>query len=804
MFEGIAKPMPEPPATVAVVIPLTSPCMFTSGPPELPGLIAASVCRKSSNGPWSSCRALALMMPAVTVACRPNGEPTASTQSRTWIRSESPRRAYLKVPFPSSSLRTARSVFLSTPTILALCFPPSSVTTSISVAFSTTWAFVSAIPVASTMTPEPRLRCGMRSGTSPKKRRKNSSPKYSSNGVRPWRPAPREKVLMLITAGLIAFAFAADSSAFEEERRALAVGREPHPLRHPVLRHHEARHLGRALEVVVCAGRDLAVDELLGDASAEQDRDSILQLAPGHQEALLRRQLVGHSERGDAARDDRHLVHGIGVGDRGGHQRVTHLVMGDDIALLFGEHSTLLFESGDDSIDRFFEVGHLDRVFLLARREQRRLVDDVGEIGARETRRARGNDAEVDARRQDHGAGVQSQDRLAAPEIGLVDDDLPVEAARAQERLVEHLGAVRRSHDDHALRGVEAVHLSQQLVEGLLALVVAPDEPGAARTRLADRVQLVDEDDARGLVLGLLEQITDARGTHTDEHLDELGAGQGEEGHVRFARNGSRQQGLARARRTHHQHALGNPAAEPLVLSRIFEEVDDLDELGLRFVDAGDVGERRFELLAIEDLVFGAAERECLCGPAADPPHQDHPDGDHDPERDDPAEEEVANEGRLDLPGELDLVPLELGDERRLIHAGDSGHREHTYFGVGREPLTKAVTRPARPGRERIGLRDTPDFPLGQRHLLDLVGAHEVEEPGHRDLDRAGGLEPGLQQQEDHRRDQPVGQRELDALVEPRLHRGAPSVMLASAQWCVKRAASFRLTHQALWPKSWR
>jgi hypothetical protein len=83
MFEGIAKPMPEPPATIAVLIPITSPCMFTSGPPELPGLMAASVCKKSSNGPWSSCRALALMMPAVTVACRPNGEPTARTQSPT-------------------------------------------------------------------------------------------------------------------------------------------------------------------------------------------------------------------------------------------------------------------------------------------------------------------------------------------------------------------------------------------------------------------------------------------------------------------------------------------------------------------------------------------------------------------------------------------------------------------------------------------------------------------------------------------------------------------------------------------------
>src|SRR5437870_590 len=90
MFDGMAKPMPEPPATIAVLMPMTSPCMFTRGPPELPGLIAASVWTKSSNGPWPIWRALALMIPAVTVAWRPNGDPTARTQSPTWARSESP------------------------------------------------------------------------------------------------------------------------------------------------------------------------------------------------------------------------------------------------------------------------------------------------------------------------------------------------------------------------------------------------------------------------------------------------------------------------------------------------------------------------------------------------------------------------------------------------------------------------------------------------------------------------------------------------------------------------------------------
>ena len=45
---GIAKPMPcAPPPMIAVATPTMSPSMLTSGPPELPGLIEASVWMKS-------------------------------------------------------------------------------------------------------------------------------------------------------------------------------------------------------------------------------------------------------------------------------------------------------------------------------------------------------------------------------------------------------------------------------------------------------------------------------------------------------------------------------------------------------------------------------------------------------------------------------------------------------------------------------------------------------------------------------------------------------------------------------------
>ena len=138
------------------------------------------------------------------------------------------------------------------------------------------------------------------------------------------------------------------------------------------------------------------------------------------------------------------------------------------------------------------------------------------------------------------------QDLLAAADVGQRHHHLAVEAARAQQRRVEHVGPVGRGDDDHAHRRLEAVHLDQQLVQRLLALVVAAAQARAALA--ADRVDLVDEHDARRVLLRLLEHVAHARRADADEHLDEVGAGDREERHLRLARDRAREQRLAGAR----------------------------------------------------------------------------------------------------------------------------------------------------------------------------------------------------------------------------------------------------------------
>ena len=123
---------------------------------------------------------------------------------------------------------------------------------------------------------------------------------------------------------------------------------------------------------------------------------------------------------------------------------------------------------------------------------------------------------------------MDPENALAALHVRTVDHDAAVETAGTQQRRIEDIRAVGGGHQDDAFVALEAVHLDQQLVQRLLPLVVPPAQAGATVT--AHGVYLVDEDDARRVLLALLEQVADAAGADADEHLDEVRAADREKG----------------------------------------------------------------------------------------------------------------------------------------------------------------------------------------------------------------------------------------------------------------------------------
>ena len=245
--------------------------------------------------------------------------------------------------------------------------------------------------------------------------------------------------------------------------------------------------------------------------------------------------------------------------------------------------------------------------------------------------------------------------------------------SRTSGRLV---AAIR---DDAVVR-LEAVHLDQQLVQGLLALVVPAAQAGAAVA--TDGVDLVDEDDAGRVLLALVEQVAHAAGADADEHLDEVRTRDREEGNPGLARDGPGQQGLAGSGWAHHQDALGDATAQAGELLGVLEEGDDLLDLVLGLLDAGDVGEGDAALVLREQLGLRLAKAHRLATAHLELPHEheeQHDENHHRQPRDQHLLPEAAFAFARDLEVEPRLVQLlenltvdETGAAKHLARAARS------------------------------------------------------------------------------------------------------------------------------------
>ena len=243
-------------------------------------------------------------------------------------------------------------------------------------------------------------------------------------------------------------------------------------------------------------------------------------------------------------------------------------------------------------LERVREVDALHAVMVTTGGQQGGFVDEVLELGADHAGGRRRDVVEGHRVGERDMARVHLEDASPAFPVGRVHDDASIESPRPQQCRVEDLGPVGGGEHDHTLVAGEAVHLGEDLIERLLALVVTAEVDRAA-AGAADGVELVDEDDRRRDLLGLLEQVADTARTDADDHLDELRRRDRQERHRGLAGDRACEQRLAGTRRAGEEHTAWDLRAEPSEPIRISEELDDLHDLGLDLVDPGDVLEGR-------------------------------------------------------------------------------------------------------------------------------------------------------------------------------------------------------------------
>ena len=174
-------------------------------------------------------------------------------------------------------------------------------------------------------------------------------------------------------------------------------------------------------------------------------------------------------------------------------------MISSDKFIFFGHKPALFLRAHYDFIDRLVQFQVADHRLSRTGGKDGRFVKQVCKISAGKTARDAGDHLEVDVRGKRLVARMHFQNRLAPLDVGKIDVDLAVKTPRPQERIVKDVGAVcRRDHDD-PLIGIKPVHLNEDLIQRLLALVVAATEACAALT--PDRIDLINEDDTRLIAL---------------------------------------------------------------------------------------------------------------------------------------------------------------------------------------------------------------------------------------------------------------------------------------------------------------
>src|SRR6267378_2453610 len=144
----------------------------------------------------------------------------------------------------------------------------------------------------------------------------------------------------------------------------------------------------------------------------------------------------------------------------------------------------------------------------------------------------------------------------------------------------------------------------------------------------ANRVNFVDEDDARRILLALFEKIAHAARAYAHKHFHKVRAGNRKERHVRLAGNRPRQQRLARSRRSDQQHAFRDTPAKLLEFLWILQELNDFLQLFLGFIRSCNILKCRLLLLRGKQPRPRLPETQRLIAAGLHLPHQEQTESD--------------------------------------------------------------------------------------------------------------------------------------------------------------------------------
>ena len=251
---------------------------------------------------------------------------------------------------------------------------------------------------------------------------------------------------------------------------------------------------------------------------------------------------------------------------------VTRLVEGDITFFFVSDNLGFLFKTTDNTVDGVEKILFIYSGMIFSCGSKGCFVAHIGDIGSGETRCLAGKEIDIYAIIHLDRFEVNFKNLFTFVNIREFYMYLAVETAGTHKGFIENFGTVCSGKDDNAGIGPEAIHLGKQLVKSIFSFVVRI-KIRILTTSSTYCINLIDKYDTRGFFFCLAEKVAHTRGTDTDKHFHEIGAGHREERHVSLAGYCLGKEGFTRSRRTYQKGALRNFSSKSGIAFRVFKKV---------------------------------------------------------------------------------------------------------------------------------------------------------------------------------------------------------------------------------------
>ena len=253
----------------------------------------------------------------------------------------------------------------------------------------------------------------------------------------------------------------------------------------------------------------------------------------------------------------------------------------NDPSLLCTEYTVFLRFTGNNHFHRFKKIRLWNCIPAVANCHKGSFVDNIGQIRTNRTACCQSNFPEINCFVHADILCMNFQNIDTSSQIRTLYNNPAVKTSRTKKCLIQNLRTVRRCKNNDALRRIKTIHLSQQLVQCLLTLVIATE---SWITALADGIQFIDKDNTRRILLCLLKKVSYSGSTDTHEHLYEIGTWKTEERHIGFTGNCLGKQCLTCSGRPHKKGTLRQFRTNLRILLRIMKKIYYLFQRLLRFL----------------------------------------------------------------------------------------------------------------------------------------------------------------------------------------------------------------------------